>query len=216
MAQRRLKCSKCDRRFSMPAHLARHTNAMHGGKGRPKAAAKTAARLRGRPVGRTATGTARGRRPMRRVGAVRSMGFEGSTRLIVEMQTYHGDLLLQRTSLDGQIDAVARAMEAMGSTTPARAPRKAKSAGRKFTGRGRAAARPKSGKGPRTGSLRDYITRVLRQNKKGLSPREIGTRVIKAGFKTKAKDITKAVSNTIPKVKSVKRIGFGVYRFAGS
>lgn len=216
MAQRRLKCSKCDRRFSMPAHLARHANAMHGGKRRPKAAAKTAVRLRGRPAGRATTAAARGRRPMRRVGAVPSMGFEGSTRLLVEMESYHGDLLLQRTSLDGQIDAVARAMEAMGSTTPARAPRKAISAGRTSVGRGRVAAKLESGKGPRRGSLRDYITRVLRQNKKGLSPREIGTRVIKAGFKSKAKDITKAVSNTLPKVKSIKKVGFGVYRFAGS
>jgi uncharacterized C2H2 Zn-finger protein len=28
--QKRLKCSKCDRRFSMPAHLARHVNSAHG------------------------------------------------------------------------------------------------------------------------------------------------------------------------------------------
>ena len=27
-----LKCSKCDRRFSMPGHLARHMNSIHSGK----------------------------------------------------------------------------------------------------------------------------------------------------------------------------------------
>ena len=33
-----------------------------------------------------------------------------------------------------------------------------------------------------------------------------------AGFKTKAKDITKAVSNTLPQLGNVKRIGFGMYK----
>ena len=28
--QKKIKCSKCDRRFSMQAHLARHMNTMHG------------------------------------------------------------------------------------------------------------------------------------------------------------------------------------------
>ena len=43
--QKRLKCSKCDRRFSMPAHLARHVKSAHGG---PKKAGRPRKGRRGR------------------------------------------------------------------------------------------------------------------------------------------------------------------------
>ena len=55
------------------------------------------------------------------------------------------------------------------------------------------------------------IVKVVRQSKKPLSPREIAGAVVKAGYKTKAKDLTKAVSNALPEMKSVKRMGFGKY-----
>ena len=49
----KLKCPKCDRTFSMPAHLARHKNAAHASKARKKAAKKKALRKKARR-GRTA------------------------------------------------------------------------------------------------------------------------------------------------------------------
>ena len=39
-------------------------------------------------------------------------------------------------------------------------------------------------------------------------------RVKKAGFKTKAKNLTKAVSNKLPDLKSVKRVGYGKYQLS--
>jgi hypothetical protein len=45
--QKRLKCSMCDRRFSMPAHLARHMNTAHGS-GKPKVGAARKGRKAGR------------------------------------------------------------------------------------------------------------------------------------------------------------------------
>lgn len=36
MPKKKFKCSKCDRSFSMPAHLARHMNTIHA-TGKPKA-----------------------------------------------------------------------------------------------------------------------------------------------------------------------------------
>ena len=42
--EKKLKCPKCSRRFSMPGHLARHMSSHRGKRGRPS---KT-----GRPVGR--------------------------------------------------------------------------------------------------------------------------------------------------------------------
>jgi len=54
--QKTLKCSKCDRRFSMPAHLARHMNTMHGSGGRKTKIARRARKLRRRSMPRTAMG----------------------------------------------------------------------------------------------------------------------------------------------------------------
>jgi hypothetical protein len=58
--QKKLKCSKCDRRFALPAHLARHMNTAHGsGKKRkaPKARkGRKPGRRPGRPAGRKSVG----------------------------------------------------------------------------------------------------------------------------------------------------------------
>ncbi len=48
-----------------------------------------------------------------------------------------------------------------------------------------------------------------------MSRQDIGTRVKKAGYKTKTKNLTKAVSNAIPGLKHVKRIGYGQYQLVG-
>ncbi len=48
-----------------------------------------------------------------------------------------------------------------------------------------------------------------------MSLQDIGTRVKKAGYKTKAKDVAKAVSNKLPDLKSVKRVGYGRYQLSG-
>ena len=48
-----------------------------------------------------------------------------------------------------------------------------------------------------------------------MSPTEIGTRVKNAGFTTKAKDLTKAIGNSLPSLKQVKRVGYAKYQLAG-
>jgi len=48
-----------------------------------------------------------------------------------------------------------------------------------------------------------------------LSLEDIGTRVKKAGFKTKVKDLTRAVRYRLPGLKTVKRVGYGKYQLAG-
>jgi hypothetical protein len=35
--------------------------------------------------------------------------------------------------------------------------------------------------------------------------------VVRAGYKTKAKDLTKAISNVLPELKMVKKVGRGMY-----
>lgn len=199
---KKLSCPKCSRKFSMPAHLARHMNTIHAAGGAKTA---TSGKRLGRPKGST------NKRP---ATVAASTSFGGPARLLSDMRAYHSDLSAQRMTLDTQIEAVANAMQTLGGSTPAMAP-PAKSTGAVKLGRpkgsGARRGRP-PGQAPRKGSLKDYIVRVLGQVSKPLSPNDIGTRVVKAGFKTKAKDLTKAVSNTLPTLKNIKRIGFGQYQ----
>jgi hypothetical protein len=89
MARKTLKCSKCGRKFSMPAHLARHMSASHGRK-------KKARRAKTR----------------RRVG--RPPGAESASRALSELKAYCKKLTAHRDALDEQIAAVERALGAVG------------------------------------------------------------------------------------------------------
>lgn len=195
------KCSKCSRSFGMPAHLARHMNTIHGRKGASsskKTATSTAKRRVGRPLGSTSK--------VARVGRPSMASTDSGTRLLDDMESFQNELFDRRSSLDAEIDGLARAMEALGPAGR-RAPGP-KPARRATTGRS-------SGSGFRSGSLKSFIVKVLGQVTKPLSPNDIGSRVVKSGFKTKAKDITKAVSNTLPQLRGVKRVGFGMYTLPG-
>lgn len=219
MTKGKYKCSKCDRTFTMPAHLARHKNTIHSMGSRKKTAAMKVAKTRakvGRPkrVSAKRVGRPKGRVARRGV----SIGL-ATPRFLGEMQAYRSALLTQRASLDVQIDAVGRALGEMGLATKATPTRRTtkKRAKPKVKARPRAKAKkrgPAVGK-IRAGSLRDYIGRVLKQRSTPMSPAEIGTRVVQAGFKTKSKDITKAVSNTLPKMTNVNKVGFGKYKVTG-
>lgn len=190
MPRKKFKCPKCDRSFSMAAHLARHKNTTHATGTRKKATKKRRGR---RPGKRTTYRAAVASGPASAVS-------NGAARLLDEMQSYLGDLAARQVAIQAEIEAVTSAMNAMGGSGSAVAPSAAPRRGR-----------PK-GSGGRAGSLKDYIQRVLRQSPQALSPRDIATAVKKSGYKTKAKDLTKAVSNMLPTMKNVKRVGFGSYR----
>lgn len=212
MASGAFKCAKCNRTFAMAAHLGRHMSTIHGvakksgpkakrGPGRPKGS--------GRKVGRPAGTTAR----------ARTTAFDDDgARVLSEMASYQTLLSAQRESLDAKIDAVAEAMRALGGAAPARVGKKpGRKAGSKPGPKpGRKRGRPVGKKsGARPGSLKDFIVRVLGQTTKPMSPADIGSKVKRAGFKTKAKDLTKAVSNVLPTIKKIKRVGFGQYQIPG-
>jgi uncharacterized C2H2 Zn-finger protein len=89
MARKTLKCSRCGRRFSMAAHLARHMSASHGRK--KKARRAKAKRRVGRPL---VSGSAS--------GALR------------ELKVYFRKLTAHRDAVNTQIAAVERALDAIG------------------------------------------------------------------------------------------------------
>ncbi len=189
MPKAKFKCKRCKRSFSMAGHLARHMYAIHGSKKRKISNAKT-------------TKKTRRRMPRAKIGPIRAFSSTASG-IIHAMEAHHGELLAQRHSLDVQIDAFARAMETIGAATPSGVTRPA----------GKKRGRPVEAVG-RKGSLKNYIVRVLRQSSRPMSLQDIGTRVKKAGYKTKSKDLTKAVSKTLPGLKQVKRVGHGQYQLA--
>ncbi len=80
MAKGKFKCSRCDRTFSMAAHLARHKNTIHASKAKKKAAKKKA---RGKKKARKRRIVKRARRTGKRVGRPRGiasrLGLQGLT-----------------------------------------------------------------------------------------------------------------------------------------
>ncbi len=93
-----------------------------------------------------------------------------------------------------------RAIDALGGVAA-----KTKPAAKERRGRARRG-------GPRPGSLKDYILRVLRGKVRPMSPAKIADRVKKAGYKTKAKNLPNMVSNTLAQMAGVKKVGRGLYR----
>ena len=185
------KCPKCDRSFTMAAHLGRHTNTIHGSRRKPKSAAR---RKPGRPR-MNRIGRPKGSRSFARAGAATG---DGVTRLLSQMQSYYSELTDRRSSLDAQIAGMESAINIMGAAPRARAT-------------GRRPGRPAGSRG-RAGSLKDTIVRVLRQRAKALSPKEIAAGLVRAGYKTSTKNLTKAVSNTLPEINNVRKVGRGLYR----
>ena len=215
MAKRRLKCSKCDRTFSLSAHLARHLQATHG-LPRGKATASRTPKRRSPSV----------RRYARRAspGGTATYGDSG---IVGQMQEYRQGLLVQRGALDAQIDAIARALEVLGAAPASGGGRSGPKRGRpRGSGSGSVRKRgrppgggsrsaPTRGRPPGGGSepapLKVSILKVLRQRAKPMSPAQIAAELERNGYKSKAKDFAKSVSNRLSELKEVHRVGVGMY-----
>lgn len=217
MAEAEFKCPKCDRTFSMAAHLARHDSTAHAAKtrkktakkkarkrkakrkvGRPKVAKKKAGKRRAKGKVRRGKGKKKVRQAKVARRATRRPLARGTAGLMREMQVHQRQLSAQQADLEAQVTAIDNAIETLGGaakTTPA---------GRGRRGRARRGARP--------GSLKDFILRVLRGKVRPMSPAKIAARVKKAGFKTKTKDLPKMVSNALGQMRGVKKAGRGLYR----
>jgi len=216
MAKGDFKCGSCGRTFSMAAHLARHTSTMHKRRGRPKGSVSKAGR-RGRV----------GRPPL---SMPRQSGAEFSgdgSRVLTEMESYRDTLLMQRSQIDQRLEGLQNALVALGSPSVASYSIGVRSSGAGGKRRGRppgsknksktgfsAAGAVKTGRRGRPGSLRQMIIHVLRQRSQPNSPQQIAEGVMKAGYKTKSENLTKSVSNTLPQLAEVRKVGRGLYQIS--
>jgi len=177
----------------MAAHLARHQSAVHGMGGKKRKRGRV-----GRPPGKRGPGRPRGRR----AGASPSSGGnfgEAASRILVEMSSYRDQLVAQRESINTQLAGIENAMNAMGT----------RSSSMVVPGRPRR-GRPK-GSGGRENSLKPMIVRVLRQRGSIMTPQEISDAVVRAGYSSRSDNLTKAVSNALPLIREIKKIGRGQY-----
>ena len=114
MAKKSLKCPKCERTFSMPAHLARHVNSIHSKKAKKKVAKKKRSKGKAkRKVGRPKGAKKKVRRAKRK--AVRRGGIVGGAmaRLLATMRAYQNELASRRNAVDAEIAGIDGAMDAV-------------------------------------------------------------------------------------------------------
>ena len=109
-----------------------------------------------------------------------------------------GRLSRPRDQIDREVSALGIALSALGSTQAG----SAKSVRQK---------RGRRGAGAREGSLKSLIVKVLGRRSTPVTPKEIASKVMLSGYKSRAKDLTKAVSNALPGIKAIKKVGFGMY-----
>jgi len=198
VAKRKMKCRFCSRTFSMPAHLGRHMKAIHGSTIAGKSAGAGSSGGAGRKGhGRKRRGRPRGAsRPM--ADAMMDASPGRSIEQLVAALRGHLDLIAaRRESLGVEEEAVRRAIIAMGIAAPA-----------SVVARG---ARASNGRGRRKRPLRDHIERVLRRRSAPMSPSDIATALSGSGYKSKSQNLTKVVSNTLPRMTIVRKAGFGLY-----
>ena len=229
MAVKPHKCTACGKSFSMAAHWARHRNSAHN------------AKRAGRPPRRGATnGASFNGNGMSFAHDVVGQAHSAKAGLVMdELNALRNDLLAQREAIEEEIVRVDDALGIMGESSavlapstsrparaartatrgrpgrpagkrgPGRPPKHAASAASSATGRKRGPGRPKGS--TKEGSLPDVIVKVLAASKKPLSPKQISAAAKKRGYKTKAKDLSKAVSNALPNITKVKKAKFGMY-----
>lgn len=121
----------------------------------------------------------------------------GAAAAIASLRRFHGELAVQKQRIDAQLAAVENAIRAMSGAAPA-APRGPLPAGQR---------------GPRKGSLKSYIIRVL-TGKGEMAVKDITAAVRSAGYPTKNKTLAKSVGNALADMPNVTKVGRGLFRLA--
>jgi len=182
----KFRCTRCGRVFAMAMHLGRHMKTVHG----PKVK-RTAPAARKWPA-----------------AAARPSAFDGRTRLLGELNACRGELAAQRAAIDAQVAALDQVMATLGA--PAAKPKARTKVGRKAGTRVRRPRRPR--RTAREGSLRSYVEEVLRTQRGPLTVKEVTTAVLKAGYKSRNKELPKTIGKFLRAMPGVARVERGVFR----
>ncbi len=117
------------------------------------------------------------------------------TRVKREFRARRAELAAQRATLDFQATALDRVIAGFGRPATAR-PRR--------VGRRRRAVQ--------LGSLPAFIQQVLRADRRPMAIKEVTAAVLKAGYKSKNKELPKTVGKYLSKLPGMIRVGRGVFR----
>ena len=131
-------------------------------------------------------------------------GATGMSGMIASMQSYRRELAARRDMLDRQLGALDNALLSMGAVAPAGAAVRAAVAG---NGRRR-------GRGPRAGSLKEYILKVLSGAGDTMAVKDITAAVVSTGYRSKNKTLAKSVGIALRGLRGVKKVGRGRFRMA--
>ena len=153
--------------------------------------------------------TIHGRRPAR---AKRRVGPAAKAPVRVRLQTdplggvlgdvssWQDRLMAQRANLDSQIEALGQLMASLGTPAPKSTIRVPVRRGKHL----RRAAPP--------GSLRAHIEQVLLTQRGPMPVRAITAAVLKAGYKSHNKELSKSIGKLMRAMPGVARVGRGVFR----
>lgn len=123
----------------------------------------------------------------------------GLPNLVAQLTRTRNELVARRDALGAQIAALDGALTAMGAKTAARLV-VAKAVGRR---------------GPRAGSLKDHIARVLREAGGPMRVKDIAAGVLQAGYQTKNQTLAKSIGIAMRQMPDVRKVRRGVFRYKG-
>ena len=129
--------------------------------------------------------------------AKRPPGGPNARLLLTGLKQYHQELVRRSATVQVEMSAVASAIEAMGAAVPT------------------APAKARPGPRPRGGSLKEFIVRVLASSPGPMSVKQIGTGVVRAGYRTKSKSLGNQVSmglTQMAKKRQIRKVSRGMYR----
>lgn len=118
------------------------------------------------------------------------------------------ELVAQRAALDAQIASLQGMISTMGGVAPA-GPRAAAAAAAPVA----AAGRGRRGRPPRSGSLKEFILKVLTAAGDVMAVKDIAEGVVKAGYKSKNQTLAKSVGIALRELSAqVQKVGRGRFR----
>ena len=120
------------------------------------------------------------------------------TDVVANLTHARNELSVQRDSLDEQITMIDKALTAMGTRPTAM----------RMARRGAAPA----GRGPRAGSLKEFIVKVLSGRKGAMAVKDISAGVLKAGYTTRNKTLAKSVGIALTQMPQIVKVGRGLFK----